>query len=199
MALPVKKKKQKILTVLLLILAASIGYRVTHPFKQQRVEELTFKGDKNIRRIVKTPNTKSDSPAGTPDIVMLNLLENPPRHSGKITHNIFFPKLSVHENDTAAPKPSNEIKPLQNNQGGGIDTLQKHAPELSGCNVFGMYETENDKVVFIERGKDILALREGDIIDGKFLVEQINEQGLRLTSTQSDKPIIINMDELENN
>ncbi|MBW1893562.1 MAG: hypothetical protein JRF40_03440 [Deltaproteobacteria bacterium] len=199
MASPIKNNKQKILAVFLVVLAVSIGYRIMHPFKQQKVNTLTFTGNKHIKRIIKTADGTANNYTGGPETIMLNLFENPPHHSGKIVKNIFSSQASISTTKHIANKLNTEIKQSSEIAESVIDTPEKTGSEFINFKVFGMYEATNDKVVFIERGKDILALREGDMIDGKFLVLQISSQRITLKSKLVDKPFFIDMNGLENN
>ncbi len=199
MTSPVKNNRQKILAVFLVVLAVSIGYRIMHPFKQQKVNALMFMGNKHIKRIIKTADRTGNSYTGGPETVMLNLFENPPHHSGKIVKNIFSTQASVPDSEHIANKLDTETKQSAEIAESITDTPEKTDSEFINFKVFGMYEAESDKVVFIERGKDILALREGDMIDGKFIVLQISSQKITLKSKLVDKPFFIDMNELENN
>jgi len=199
MTSPIKKNKQKILAVFLVVLAVSIGYRIMHPFKQQEVNTLTYTGNKHIKRIIKTTDRTDNSYPGGPETIMLNLFENPPHHSGKIVRNIFAPQALIPDSEHIANKLDTETKQSTEIAKSITGTPEKTGSEFINFKVFGMYEAKNDKVVFIERGKDILALREGDMIDGKFLVQQISSQRITLKSKLVDKPFFIDMNGLENN
>lgn len=195
------KNKQKILAVLLAAFAVSTVYRITHPFKQKQVDTLTFVGKKNIKNIT---GNKSDNYRGTPTNIMLTLIENPPHHSGSVVKNIFSTKTSAQETRNKAEaglkQPVNPTNDMPNNMKGSETSRTEQADfTFSGLKVFGMYETDKDKVIFLERGKDILALREGDTIDGKFKVQKISNKMVTIKSKDSDKPFFIDMNELENN
>jgi hypothetical protein len=195
------KKRQKILVVLLAALAVSVVYRITHPFKQKRVETLTFVAGKNIKNMT---GDKDIGYQGKPTNIMLTLMENYPHHSGRVVKNIFSDKPTVHK---GGDKRDSGIKPsgkkpdvMPNNiKDSGIISPEQTGSGFSSFKVFGMYETEQDKVIFLERGKDILALREGDIIDGKLKVQKITSKMVTIKSEDSDKPFFIDMNGLENN
>ena len=194
------KNKQKILAFLLIALAVSVIYRVTHPFKQEQVDALTFDGKKHIKR---TSDNTVDGFRTSPTDILLNLINTPLNHSGRVVKNIFTAVSSAHE---GAGKAVNEIRKQDmattdevNPKDNGIDSAKKNGDELSNFKVFGMYENEQDKVIFLERGKDILALREGDIVDGKFKIQTISSKMVTITTKHSDRPLIIDMNGLENN
>jgi len=195
------KNKQKILTVLLVALAVSVVYRITHPFKQKQVDTLTFVGKKYIKKIT---GNKVSHYRGNPTNIMLTLIENSPQHSGRVVKNIFSTKTSAQEGRDKAEfgikQPANAPSDMQNNmKNSGTSSTKQAGFAFSGLKVFGMYETDKDKVIFMERGKDILALREGDTIDGKFKVQKISNKKVTIKSKDSDKPFFIDMNELENN
>ena len=196
---PPGKNKQKILAVVLAALAVSVIYRVTHPFKQETVDELTF-DKKHFKRIYgETDNGRRGSPSG----IMLNFIDVPTNHSARVAKNIFSPKPSVPGQEG---KTTHDEKKQDTTAGGGekpkrneISRPENIGPGLSDLKVFGMYENEQDKVIFVERGKDILALREGDTIDGTFKVQTISNELVTIKSKHSDRALSINMNELEHN
>ena len=191
------KNKRKILAVLLAALAVSVVYRITHPFKQERVDTLTFAG-----KAESTSGSISAGYQGNPTDIMLNFIDAPPPHSGKVVKNIFSAGSSAHGTKSKADpgvKKTDKAAVAADEKNSGIGSQAKTGSEFSGIKVFGMYENEQDKVVFLERGKEILALREGDIIDGEFKVQTISGKMVTITSKHSDEPLFIDMNELENN
>ena len=130
---------------------------------------------------------------------LIRTFENPPHHSGKIVKNIFSPQASIPDSEHIANNFDTKIKQQDKLAESIKDSSEIADSELSSFKVFGMYEAKNDKAVFIERGKDILALREGDMIDGKFLVLKISSQRITLKPKLVDKPFFIDMNGLENN
>jgi len=197
MASPIKKNKRKILAVLFVVLAVSIGYRITHPFKQQKVNSLTFTGNKHIKRISKISDKSGSDYTGRSEPIMITFLEKPPHHSGKIVKNIFSSKASIPDSEHMASKLDTEIKQPVKAVESMKDGSETAGSKFGNFKVFGMYEAETDKVVFIERGKDILALREGDMIDGIFLIQQISSQRVSIKSKFDDKPFFIDMSGLK--
>ena len=65
--------------------------------------------------------------------------------------------------------------------------------EISQFKIFGSYETPDDKAIFFERGKQVLVIRKGDKIDGKFLVEKISQQDVSLKSEEIDDRMHIDL------
>jgi hypothetical protein len=194
------KTKQKILAIVLVALAVSVLYRVTHPFKQETVDELTFDKKKHFKRIYGETDTDH---RGSPTGIMLNFIDTPTNHSGRVFKNIFSPQPSVPGQDDKT-KSDDKKQDLMAVDAENLKDNEFSRPEnigtgLSDLKVFGMYENEQDKVVFVERGKDILALREGDTIDGTFRVQKISNKLVTIKSKHSDRSLSINMNELENN
>jgi len=197
---PPGNNKQKILALVLVALAVSVVYRVTHPFKQETVEELTFNKKQHFKRIY--GETGSDH-RGSSSGIMLNFIDAPTNHSGRVVKNIFSPKPSVPGQEG---KTIHDEKKQDTTAAGGENLKNKEilraentGSGLSDLKVFGMYENEQDRVIFVERGKDILALREGDTIDGTFKVQKINNKLVTIKSKHSDRSLLINMSELEHN
>ncbi|OPX40138.1 MAG: hypothetical protein B1H13_08200 [Desulfobacteraceae bacterium 4484_190.3] len=82
-------KKKVILSFLVIIFAASLAYRLTHPYHQQKVQRLTYSGSRK-RVIVKKDTGKSGDEVLKCPEVLLGLYAKRPRHHGEVIHDPFF-------------------------------------------------------------------------------------------------------------
>jgi len=82
-------KRKKILLVLLVVFLIILIFRIMNPYTQKRVSKLTNTG-KRKQAALKTVYTSGKEEPVEISSVMLNLLSNPPRHSGTMHKNIFF-------------------------------------------------------------------------------------------------------------
>lgn len=192
-----KDRKKIILVVLLCVFAASLAYRITHPYRQKRVEKLTFSG--TIRdapsKAKKFQNAKTSF---TNSDVRLDLFTKPPTHSRNVLKNIFFNRKPLelakdsaeHENESIPgriekPVPIEVAKRLQ---------VQE---ELSHFQSFGYVKDTEGITLFLERGKQILVVQKGDRIDGKYIVKDITTNELTLTAMDINEDVHIDLSQLE--
>ena len=68
--------------------------------------------------------------------------------------------------------------------------------ELSQFKAFGYLENIDGITLFIEKGKQILVVREGDRIDGRYLVKNITKKELTMTAMDINKDIHIALGQL---
>ena len=190
-------RKKIILVVLVVIFLISLVYRVMHPFKQESVTELTYVGDRVVVKSIKEPSRLADEKGSKEGAnVLIDLLLNPPKHKGRVIRN-FFEAAAVQKTTQPA-----DVAAKKDQQRAALEIPKKKSPlesakqDLSRFSVFGMYESGDEKMVFLERGKEVLVVRKGDRIDGKYLVENITDQKVTLTARQLNEPVYIMVGEL---
>ncbi|UCD32216.1 MAG: hypothetical protein JSW04_06685 [Desulfobacterales bacterium] len=190
-------RKKIILVVLVAIFCISLAYRIMHPFKQESVDQLTYVGK---RVVVKSIKGISDLPgeeaSNTGSIVLLDLFLSPPKHKGKVIRNVFEStavKKITQPEDTAKKNEQQKTALAVPKKENPLAVAQQ---DLSRFNVFGMFESKDEKIVFLERGKEVLVVRKGDRIDGKYFVENITDETVTLKSRQLDEPLYIIVGEL---
>ena len=169
--------KKKILIILSVIFAVTLSYRLMNPYRQKTVSQLTFTNSKVYTKTNKTGSVRGSRRTANIQDVMLDFFLNPPEHFDKVYKNIFFKEEAVKKE--VISQKDNPIKRVKN--------------EISQFNIFGSYETLDDKAIFFERGKQVLVIRKGDKIDGKFLVEKISQQDVSLKSEEIDDRMHIDL------
>lgn len=183
----------KILIVLLGVLFIAIIYRILNPYRQPTVAKLKYTGKADRD---KTPShaIRLDEKRLTADqTVLIDLLVNPPRHSDKTVKDMFVlsktPAVQAEE-IVADPKTSGTAEsPLVEKP----DPYAQINEAIRQFTIFGIYERNKEKVVFLEKGKDVLMVREGDRIDGKYLIERITDQEVVFKVEELNAPITINI------
>jgi len=164
-------------------------YRLLNPYQQERVAHLTYSDGASLAS--KGRETGAPSPAGIEGEAWIDSLLNPPIHSAKVHKNIFQrqnPSVAAQAHPeglvsdrSAAVVPAEPDKRLQ---------VQE---ELSRFKSFGYMQGQGEKILFLERGKDILLIREGDRIDGKYLVKSITEERLVLRAESIGEDVRIDL------
>ena len=191
-------RKKIILIISLIIFAGALTYRITHPFKQKRVAELTFTG-KDIRVPVKKEDVRRSKTTETSfeeSLVKLEFFINPPQHSRKIFKNIFTGQMAATETEKLdnkkIPDDGMPIKTIP----AAVDKRKQVENDLSLFKSFGFFESGGEKMLFIERGKQILVVRKGDRIEGKYIVKNITEKELTLTALSINEDVHIDLSQL---
>lgn len=187
-----RDRKKTILLVLLCIFVLSVTYRLLNPFEQKRVKNLTFTGGTAPATGGKKLSGPLDLPSGDLSI-RLDLLSDRRIHSGKVEKNIFFARKA--EPAKEEPVDLKEAPPPKMEQ--SITALEKKRlqvqQELSLFKTFGFLELDNEKTLFLERGKDIFIIRKGDRINGKYQVKEISEDMLTLRAEEINEDIHIDI------
>jgi hypothetical protein len=183
-------KKKTLLFVLMVIFAASLVYRLQHPYRQKKVTRLTYSGSRK-RVIVKKQRPKEGELQKAPGI-MLALYSKPPEHHGEVIHNPFFKPREEKMSDSSPPgvrnsHPENPVKPPDE------DPRARVERELSRFRVFGSYKGEGKSMIFLQRGKDVLVVQAGDVIDGKYLIKHIEGNSLDLWAEEIQQDIHIDL------
>ncbi|MBL0732146.1 MAG: hypothetical protein JJW03_04750 [Desulfosarcina sp.] len=165
--------KKRILITLIVLFAAVFSYRIMHPYRQKTVSQLSFTSAVGYKKIKQNKSVHAAKRTSDIPDVMLVFLSNPPEHSGKVYKNIFFKETA--EKQAALPEPA---APQDNTP------LEKVNADLQQFKIFGSFKTLDDNAIFLERGREILVVRKGDKIDGKYLVKRISKQVVSLKAEQ---------------
>ena len=164
-------------------------WRVFNPWRQERVTTLKYRNDGDVPVTRPADTGAVEAPAS--GLAMALFLE-PPRYTGRVLRDPFAfrkekpkpaPKVRRPQRKTPpkpAPKPAERL-------------MEKLSRELSRFKVFGFFESGGDKAVFLERGKQVLVVRKGDRLDGKYLVEEISAKAIRVKAVESGETLHIDM------
>jgi hypothetical protein len=188
-----KNKKKIILLVSVCIFAVSLIYRVTHPYKQTRVDALTYSGDKSRVRNSKVISKDVTISVETP-LVKLDLFLNPPVHSREQRKNIFLGQGIIAEDRNLSDKA--EIDQTSENKAAPTTAENQIEDDLSSFRSFGYMESNGERLLFLERGKQIMVVRKGDRIEGKYLVKDITKEELTLTVISNNESVHIDLSQL---
>ncbi|MBC2695639.1 MAG: hypothetical protein HF982_10275 [Desulfobacteraceae bacterium] len=179
-------RKKKILAILAVIFVISLVYRIMNPFKQEKVTVLKYTESHRQKTTRKSISTKTKKKSSSSSYVMLDLFTTPPKHSDKVIKNIFFKKKPAEKKILIDSKYNMKTEVLTIE-----DPVEKIKKELSKFRIFGSYESGDEIVLFLERGKQIIVIHKGDRIDGKYLVEKITKQLVTLSTDNIDEKLHI--------
>jgi hypothetical protein len=188
-----KDKKKTLLTVCICLLAISVLYRLTHIYQQPKVTALTYTGEKTATGSSKIVKKDIAATAET-SMINLDLFINPRPHSRDVKRDIFSghtaaaelgkpaggdQKSTIQEGETQTPNPEDQIK-----------------DDLSTFKSFGYAERGGEKILFIEKGKQIMLVRKGDRIEGKYIVKDLNQRELTLLVIANNEIVHIDLSQL---
>lgn len=169
-------RKKILLAICLSLFAVSITYRLLNPYRQARVAKLTH--ERIVTQKAPPSPAKGAERSGGREAsdVWVDLVQNPPQHSGAVQQNFFF--RPPPPEPQANPAQEAALRPPEPAPDPVVDKRLQVQEELSRFKWFGQMLGKREKVVFLEKGKDILLLREGERIDGKYLVKSITDKFL---------------------
>jgi hypothetical protein len=186
-----RDRKKLLLLALLALLALSVVYRVLNPYRQQTVDRLTFTGrsaQKVHQRIIK-PVAEAAATGGETGLAAL--LAAPLSHDGGLRRDIFSFRPLV---KAAAVKPAPEKKKPETGQTASRSEGRPAADvpgRLQKLKIFGAFTHAGKTTLFLERGKEVMAVHEGDRIDGKYRVIRLTAQSLTLGGGGLKRPFVI--------
>jgi hypothetical protein len=182
-------RKKKILCVLFFLLGLSITYRLFHPYEQKEMNTLKYGNVAHGRASQKIPKNRVDP--NRPPNVKISFLENLAARSRDVLRNPFFEEIPVNAAEKPAPAPERaEPEPARPAPPDPMETVNR---ELGQMKVFGYYEGLGDMKLFVERGREILVISEGDKIDGKYLVKEIGSTQVTLRAEHIGQDVHIDL------
>jgi len=185
--------KNLILAILICLLAVSVVYRLTHPFNQSRVSSLTYTADSKGKG-QKVNQKKTDAPSVQDKLIKLDLFLNPPVHSRALIKNIFSEKPAAEVKNPSSPEQKADQS--KENEVTAPDNKNNIQDDLSNFRTFGYMESTGERILFIEKGKQIMLVRKGDRIEGKYLVKDITEKELTLMVITNNETVHIDLSDL---
>jgi Tfp pilus assembly protein PilP len=165
--------KHKILLVLASLFIFLVIFRIMNPYRQKTVEELTYTSSMTETNKKKLPGI-SNNHADPEGFVNLEILKQPPPHSGMVYKNIFFDEPVI---NTTEPVLEQARKPSLIPEKTPMEQVKE---ELAGLKLFGIYEAEGKTSLFIEIDNQLLVVNKGDKIKGQYTVKEITRDSISL-------------------
>jgi len=174
----------------------AIIYRVLNPFVQQEVNTLTFTGegksiktDKAEHAILQAEKVESQT--------LVSKFLNKPKVSAKVYKDLFSiykpPNKLAQKKKVSVPADGD----VQNRQKLDIkkDSVQEIKEYISSYRVYGIYKSENTKAIFLAKNKLVLVAQIGDRLDGKYLIDDIQDNYIRIKALELNETIHLDMRE----
>ncbi|MFH2066783.1 MAG: hypothetical protein ABIK15_16410 [Pseudomonadota bacterium] len=191
-------KKKAILIALAALFVMTLVYRIMNPYRQKTVSSLTYTSG-NLRTAGNKPVNGPDMSTDIHAVVMLDRLMNPEQQTVRVFRNIFDKKAPAGDARPSIPAdtvPSRETPESVNTPIPKEPEQDRMIKDLSQLAVFGASESNGRKLIFLERGKDILIVRKGDIIDGQYRVENISDRSITFRSEIQGQSVTMDISDL---
>jgi len=189
-------RQRLILTVLLVLFAASLIYSYVRMPRQKTVDKLKFQSGMTAQRVESKPGKGNDT-----ERVRLDLLDKAPAYASTGGKNIFqslFPDESI---KIPVPLPPPPPPPVKKPAPPPMPTVQSQAPvvieqtplqrDLSTFTFLGFLKKDSLKKIFLTNGKEIFVVKKGDKIANKYDVTSLTDESLTITSLQDSGEIVI--------
>lgn len=194
------KRKRMVLAVLLLVFAASGAWCIHAYPKPGTVDRLKFAPGSTAKGEGHRSSPGREGPgAGAPESLKLDVYEgHQPVFSG-YRRNPFQPLFldretflarqaaAASERARRAAPPPPPVKPA------AVPSPAQR--ELASFRFHGLLEKEGSKVVFLARGDDILLVKEGDTVAGRFLAAALTDGVLVLRAADTGDELVVPLEE----
>jgi hypothetical protein len=177
-------RNQKILLGLVVLLAVTLAYRLSNPFKQDTVDRLTYAPARTVA------SGKEQTEFQDEELISLALLRSPPRSEVTIRRNLFQPPAATKPpkaNDRKSQQPAPPPRPQS--------PQEKVREHFSSFKTFGSFRHGLETYLFLERGKQVLVVTKGDRIDGRYTILDLTEKSVTISAAEMEAPLKIDFDE----
>ena len=184
-------KKNIIFLVALGGLLISFIYRITNPYVQPRVNTLTHTGK------AKVPKRNQTKPSE--DHTVVSRFFSKKQISGKVYKDLFSlynpPPKPGEDKKPEAGEKDKELKSISLVDPMEKDPLLAVKEYIVSYRFYGSYNRQGQRAVFLAKNKLVLVARTGDRIDGKYLIEEIQDDFIRIKALELNETIHIGIEE----
>ncbi|MCK5099635.1 MAG: hypothetical protein KAR45_16115 [Desulfobacteraceae bacterium] len=185
--------------IVFILLIISVIYRVNNPFIQEEVDTLTYTGKK--QDVISLEHNRKEPGQMQSDTLVSKFL-NRSKFSGEIIKDLFS---LYHSSGDLKEKMDMEVPIGKITQEESIldkefidDPVLKISKDLLSYRFCGTYKSEGQRAVFLLRDKLVLVASAGDRIYGKYLIEEIQDNYIRIKALDLNETIHIDMREFNN-
>jgi hypothetical protein len=177
-------RNQKILLILGVVLLVVLIYRLFTPYRQPTVAELTHTGRPAAAPAAAKPeNGRATDPATA--VVKLSVYLSPPENLSQVRRDPFT---------MVAMAPETPPAPAQRPPEAGPEERLRR--DMQRFQVFGNLQRGQEKAIFLQRGKQVLVVRKGDRIDGRYLIEDLAEDSITVSAEGLESPVEVPLESL---
>ncbi len=169
-------------------------YRLMNPYVQPRVDTLTYTGKVDNSKNLPTKPGDDGAVAADPfGPIKDNQL------SDKVYKDLFSlykpPKTDRKEKESIPEKKDSESKNIPTLEPVTKDPAVAVKEYIASYRYYGSYDRAGEKAVFLAKNKLVLVARTGDRIDGKYEIDDIQDDFIRIKALDLNKTIDINIGE----
>lgn len=193
-------RQRLILFVLVILFGIALVWSYRAMPRQETVPTLTYKPGQRANQPVAAVNKSAREPDdGTR--LKISLLENMQTGFNGYRRNIFKPvfvdKLKAFKQTVALKPPMPPPKEVAKvtTPPAPQTLIMPEAAQLARFTFLGFLKKGSVKTIFLANEKDILLVKKGDIVAGRYEATDITDQSLTLTVTDSGDEIVIPLQE----
>jgi len=187
-------RKRLILVVLLILLPLALvwSYR-TYPRPQVAATLKYAPGSHVQAERRRPPATRATTPAKLDNMLRLDLLDREPPVFKGYRRNIFRPALvdelkQMKQRAAAVKSPPPPVLPPPPPP---LPVAEAPRRELARFTFLGFLKKDSRKTIFLTKDKDILLVRGGDVVAGRYEATSITDQALTLLVRDTGEEIVI--------
>ncbi len=178
-------RQKLLLSVLVLILALSIAYSYWKMPRQKSVPTLTYTPGTAAK-----PRTPSPTPFSNETKLRLDMLHREAEKFSGFKKNIFGP-LTQEKSEKPPRHRKRAAKPLPLPPPAPIPVQPPIQRDMAQFTFMGFLKKGNNKTIFLSSNNEIFLVKKGDIIAGKYRVENISEDMLSIRSQENGMEVIV--------
>lgn len=189
-------RQRLILFILVILFGVAALWSYSAMPRPKAVSTLTFKPGQQAKTMDAAP-VKSPREADDGTRLKIGLLETEPSGFKGYRRNIFKPvfidELKVVKQNAAALPPPAKAPSVQAVQPPPREQviIQPEAAQLARFTFLGFLKKGSVKTIFLSNGKDILLVKKGDKVAGRYEATNISDLELTLTVTDTGDEIVI--------
>ena len=180
----------------LVILAGVIVYRLQNPFIQQTTDQLTYTAKKGLSAKAGSNRAAADQEGKKKTMSVFDLFLNKPQISGAMHTDLFAEyRLPVKKRVSVKPvlkkqEPA-DPKPLRK------DPLAEARKAITSYKLYGTFQEAGKKAVFLSKDKLVLVARIGDRLEGKYLIQDIQDTYITFKPVEVNQTLRLDMREFK--
>jgi hypothetical protein len=195
-----KLNKQYVIFIIVFsLLIISIIYRIQNPFIQKEVDVLTYTGKKTDK--INLGKNRSKTGEGQFSKLASRFL-NRSEFSGEIVNDLFSLKNNSGGFNGGMENMGQKRGITQEKIGYDedieVDPIKKISKSLLSYKFYGSYKSQETRAIFLVKDKLVLVASVGDRIEGKYLIEELQDNYIRIKALDLNETIHIDMREFNN-
>ncbi len=172
------------------LLILSIVYRLLNPYVQPRVTKLTYTGSAKISENMKDLRAKKQKSSGAKgELGILKRIKTSPRVYRDLFALYKPPETLQKEKAVVVVTPAEPAAVVEN------DPMDQVKDYIASYRYYGSYHSGDKKAVFLAKNKLVLVARTGDRLDGKYLIDDIQDDFIRIKALELNETLYIHIRE----